>query len=1244
MSFEIGTIEAYLKLKDEFSSGISKAAAKLEEFGSRAKQTMSAVGSELTAQRSSGAALIGMATSIVTAWGMAINSAREAEVANKILEHAIRSQAEGFNITSNSIKRYAQQLMEATGVSDTEILTAATTLLRFRKVGSDTFNEVLETAVNMASQLGGSVSENVRRLGMALNDPARGMRLLTTAGVALTAAEREHIKELVEHNKTLEAQQYLLAKVKEQFDGAAAAARDTMTGALRALKSEWDALIQDVGRETEAGFLRTAIESWIVWVRKFRDVMPQIGVAFYELIGSVAGSVASFVRTFALALSVMMENAAKFADVFQPFTGLGDKIRGMAASVRDSASNVAGTLDDLSEGMHMKAQEALQGWVRGSADVVAQGKKTSDELGEVEDKELEKAKKHYEQMAAAANPMIAALKGIDDAMAAVAAAEKGGYAEKEKSLAILTKAITNYEKLKAILQTPEFRTDVSALKPLQEGEFGLDLGPLDEAVGLTADLGSNWYDIGQTVRDVGEQYIPDALNATGQLLQRSAQLAEEWKKFKEHVTENFIRGVQSALSGFFEQLFEGSGNALANFGKALKQLLFKTLAEYLAQWAITQLKMLALSLRRIATEAAAQRAANAGSGGGGGGGGGGSLSNYMSMWQRFRGLFGGGGGAVAGSSAAAMPAYTGMAGAYGSSAGAGMNLVTGAPSGMGQAMAQAGGSTGSGFGGGGSSMGGAAMSVGIIVAAVALFKHLNDLKRQRSYSTQAEYGGTGAGSAYSTSGNAQSAKAMLDAIKGVYDALTDTLRIGSDGLQSVMIKMRGDKKAFRAYVDGELIGEFKTLEEATLAGVKKAVLNAADNLDEAVKQVLRNYQTTSAEEFIGAVQKVQALVDLANGLDDFGRSVMAVLPSIRQLASELTSFGLSVVEVTRLTGAAALNQFRQQWYQLSGHQATPAEQKKAAELNRKILLDQLKLYQLDLKAKLLALVTDAKIIQQRARLRVAEELSEDKLLRQEAKRMGIDLQMRQEYIDAQNQLNAEQAKIYNELIEETQQLIDEVAKGKINIGGIGGGRGRAGGSSWHDRMLSALEAIRDLQKRLVLGELSPYTGREKVSIAKAEVDRLMAQYAQGGQARVRAMEAIGNGQDFENYLTLFAQTFGTTGQYTSEFERLNSFLSMVLRQGGMAPVTRGPFGDNAGANADAQVAYRNLARIRTDHSGNLRVNDPESAEHGAATARETGRSANANERSVSVLENIEYLLRNNQSVRAPESPKAAVGG
>ena len=72
-------------------------------------------------------------------------------------------------------------------------------------------------------------------LGKALNEPIQGITALRRQGVQLSEQQEQQIRDFMAVNDVVAAQRVLLAELETQFGGAAAAARRTFGGALKAL-------------------------------------------------------------------------------------------------------------------------------------------------------------------------------------------------------------------------------------------------------------------------------------------------------------------------------------------------------------------------------------------------------------------------------------------------------------------------------------------------------------------------------------------------------------------------------------------------------------------------------------------------------------------------------------------------------------------------------------------------------------------------------------------------------------------------------------------------------------------------------------------------------------------------------------------------------------------------------------------------------------------------------------------------
>jgi len=75
------------------------------------------------------------------------------------------------------------------------------------------------------------------RLGKALNDPIKGVGALARVGVQFTKAQVKQIKTLVATGHTLQAQKVILAEIRKEFGGSAAAAGTTLAGQLEKLRN-----------------------------------------------------------------------------------------------------------------------------------------------------------------------------------------------------------------------------------------------------------------------------------------------------------------------------------------------------------------------------------------------------------------------------------------------------------------------------------------------------------------------------------------------------------------------------------------------------------------------------------------------------------------------------------------------------------------------------------------------------------------------------------------------------------------------------------------------------------------------------------------------------------------------------------------------------------------------------------------------------------------------------------------------
>lgn len=156
-------------------------------------------------------------------------------------------------LTSAELQKIASDMQAVTTSGDETNLGLLSLLLTFKQIGGDILPEVLERTLDLAEAMGGDAKGAALQLGKALNDPVLGISALSRAGVSFTEDQKEVIKALVDTGDVAGAQRVILEELAGEFGGVARAARETLPGALAALKNAVGDLAERVG---QAGLAR----------------------------------------------------------------------------------------------------------------------------------------------------------------------------------------------------------------------------------------------------------------------------------------------------------------------------------------------------------------------------------------------------------------------------------------------------------------------------------------------------------------------------------------------------------------------------------------------------------------------------------------------------------------------------------------------------------------------------------------------------------------------------------------------------------------------------------------------------------------------------------------------------------------------------------------------------------------------------------------------------------------------------
>lgn len=148
--------------------------------------------------------------------------------------------------TADSLRNLANkyETLNAT-IDDTVIQSGANLLLTFTNIRKQAFEPTLAAALNMNQALGGGqegLSNTIRILGKALNDPLKGLTALQRVGVRFTDDQKKQIATALKAGDTFKAQGVILAELNKRFGGSFLAGGTTTTGKIAKFRDAIDDL------------------------------------------------------------------------------------------------------------------------------------------------------------------------------------------------------------------------------------------------------------------------------------------------------------------------------------------------------------------------------------------------------------------------------------------------------------------------------------------------------------------------------------------------------------------------------------------------------------------------------------------------------------------------------------------------------------------------------------------------------------------------------------------------------------------------------------------------------------------------------------------------------------------------------------------------------------------------------------------------------------------------------------------
>lgn len=223
------------------------------------------------------------------------------EAATAQLNATLTSTNYAAGLSAQAISDMSEELHNMTTYADEDILSMQDVLLTFRNIKGDTFKEASMAVLDLSAKLGGDLQSNAVKVGKALQDPIKGLTNLSRVGVQFSGEQVAMVKNLVKTGDVLGAQKIILKQLEEQYGGAAKAARDTLGGALAALKNNFNDLFEmnasaKFGKVTDSvNALAEAMQTDAV--QKFRNDLIDLAASGLTTVANALTSVTDLLGT-----------------------------------------------------------------------------------------------------------------------------------------------------------------------------------------------------------------------------------------------------------------------------------------------------------------------------------------------------------------------------------------------------------------------------------------------------------------------------------------------------------------------------------------------------------------------------------------------------------------------------------------------------------------------------------------------------------------------------------------------------------------------------------------------------------------------------------------------------------------------------------------------------------------------------------------------------------------------------------
>lgn len=223
MAATVGSLKVDLTLESAaFAKGLDGAAKQLAVT----QKSFDQLGSKFT---DIGAKLsLGLTAPLAAFAARGISEAQQTAAAMGQVNAALASMGPLAGRSAEQLQAAANAFEGASLYEADEILTKVTAnMLTFGNISGKAFDQAQQSAIDLATRMGGDLQSATLLVGKALNDPVKGMSALGRAGIQFSDSQKAAIVAMTEAGNVAGAQGIILGELKKQFGGAAEAAQNT---------------------------------------------------------------------------------------------------------------------------------------------------------------------------------------------------------------------------------------------------------------------------------------------------------------------------------------------------------------------------------------------------------------------------------------------------------------------------------------------------------------------------------------------------------------------------------------------------------------------------------------------------------------------------------------------------------------------------------------------------------------------------------------------------------------------------------------------------------------------------------------------------------------------------------------------------------------------------------------------------------------------------------------------------------